>query len=350
MSKLETNLPMLYGAVLTGLFDRRSDETLTLTKSPPLGTPVHERKNKGTLELSIPPSPETPSSVTTTESVTLYDHNVVPLTRNSIVSTAPSSVVPSTEHYTSAPIPHAAMSMFSTKPTPPHLALPGSLVTKNLSVTDQNVTINNTPPPKSPGGSKLGSFFGWGNTSPTSTTSNSSPVSPNVSPKKSSPAKATSSSARSIPPGIDTQRANASVYDYFGDAYLAPPSTTPATTVVQVEEMENELKTISAELATSIRREMELEDLVDRLQSEAANSQVQGRRTSDYFSDSGTSSVRYNGESDSKAEELDRLQRKTEREKAQIRLELQEKVQDERSRRKILEVQIRTLEERASQV
>lgn len=129
-----------------------------------------------------------------------------------------------------------------------------------------------------------------------------------------------------------------------------PPPITPATTVVHVEEMEDELKTISAELATSIRREMELEDLVERLQSEAVNNQGQGRRTSDYFSDSGTSSVRYAGEADSKADELDRLQRRTEREKAQIRLELQEKVQDERTRRKVLEVQIRSLEEKASQV
>jgi hypothetical protein len=114
--------------------------------------------------------------------------------------------------------------------------------------------------------------------------------------------------------------------------------------------MEDELKTISAELATSIRREMELEDLVERLQSEASNPQGSGRRTSDYFSDSGTSSVRYAGESDSKSEELDRLQRKTQRETAQVRLELNEKVQEERSRRKVLESHIRVLEEKASHV
>jgi chromosome segregation ATPase len=114
--------------------------------------------------------------------------------------------------------------------------------------------------------------------------------------------------------------------------------------------MEDELKLISAELATSIRREMELEDLVDRLQSEAANPQGPGKRTSDYFSDSGTSSVKYGGETDVRSEELDRMQRRTEREKAQIRLELTDKVQEERSRRKVLESQIRSLEERASQV
>ena len=71
------------------------------------------------------------------------------------------------------------------------------------------------------------------------------------------------------------------------------------TTPLQVEEMESELKDISAELAASIRREMDLEDLVDRLQLEAQNPSGNGKRTSDYFSDSGTSSVRY-GEPDAK--------------------------------------------------
>jgi DNA repair exonuclease SbcCD ATPase subunit len=114
--------------------------------------------------------------------------------------------------------------------------------------------------------------------------------------------------------------------------------------------MEKELKEISSELAASIRREMDLEDLVERLQSEAAqNPSNAGKRTSDYFSDSGTSSVRY-GEPDLKAEELERAIRKTEQEKAQIRVELSAKVQDERTRRKQLETQIRSLEEKASQV
>ena len=112
--------------------------------------------------------------------------------------------------------------------------------------------------------------------------------------------------------------------------------------------MEKELKDISAELASSIRREMDLEDLVDRLQAEA-NVTQSGRRTSDYFSDSGTSSVKY-GESDSKQDELDRAIRKTEQDKAQMRLELTNKVQEERTRRKQLESQIRTLEEKASHV
>ncbi len=115
--------------------------------------------------------------------------------------------------------------------------------------------------------------------------------------------------------------------------------------------MEKELKEISSELASSIRREMDLEDLVERLQAEAQNpSPSPGKRTSDYFSYSGTSSVRYGGDSDSKQDELERMIRKTEQEKAQMRLELSSKVQDERTRRKHLEAQIRNLEEKASQV
>jgi hypothetical protein len=112
--------------------------------------------------------------------------------------------------------------------------------------------------------------------------------------------------------------------------------------------MERELTEISAELAASIRREMDLEDLVERLQAEVNHSGA-GKRTSDYFSDSGTSSVKY-GDSESKAEELERAIRKTEQEKALMRIELSGKVQDEKLRRKQLESQIRTLEEKASQV
>lgn len=113
--------------------------------------------------------------------------------------------------------------------------------------------------------------------------------------------------------------------------------------------METELKDISAELAASIRREMDLEDLVERLQLEALNPSGNGKRTSDYFSDSGTSSVRY-GEPDSKTEELDRMLRKTEQDKAQMKLELTDKIQEERQRRKFFENQVRKLEDKASQV
>lgn len=113
--------------------------------------------------------------------------------------------------------------------------------------------------------------------------------------------------------------------------------------------MEDELKAIGAELAASIRREMDLEDLVDRLQSEISNPQAPSKRTSDYFSDSGVSSAKFS-EYDQNKEEVEKIQRRAEQEKASITLELTNKVQEERSRRKVLDQQIRELSERASQV
>lgn len=147
-----------------------------------------------------------------------------------------------------------------------------------------------------------------------------------------------------MPKSIDIPKAN----EYFSDASLSIPPVAPATSI-QVEEMEEELKEISAELASSIRREMDLEDLVERLQADAASSLSSPQRTSDYYSDSGYSSS-YRGDTDPKQEQLERLRRKAEQEKSQVTLELTAKVQDERERRKVLEKQIRALEEKASQV
>lgn len=113
--------------------------------------------------------------------------------------------------------------------------------------------------------------------------------------------------------------------------------------------MEDELKAISAELASSIRREMDLEDIVDRLQSEINNPHAPGKRTSDYYSDSGISSAKFS-EFDQTREEVERIQRKSEQEKAQLRLELTTKLQDERDKRRELDAQIRELSEKASQI
>lgn len=112
--------------------------------------------------------------------------------------------------------------------------------------------------------------------------------------------------------------------------------------------MEDELKAISAELASSIRREMDLEDLVDRLQTEINNPQGPGKRSSDYFSDSGYSTAKFS-EFDQSKEEISHIQRKAEQEKAQLRLELTNKLQEERGRRNALDQQIKELAEKASQ-
>ncbi|KAL5345044.1 hypothetical protein ACLOAV_009997 [Pseudogymnoascus australis] len=114
--------------------------------------------------------------------------------------------------------------------------------------------------------------------------------------------------------------------------------------------MEDRLKTISAELATSIRREMELEDLVEQLQTEVNNCRGQDNRTSDYFSDSGTSTLMNGGDTNSTTEDIERLQRQTDREKAQIGLDCQEKVQEQIARRSRREETIRRLEEKVPHV
>jgi chromosome segregation ATPase len=113
--------------------------------------------------------------------------------------------------------------------------------------------------------------------------------------------------------------------------------------------MEDELKAISVELASSIRREIDLEDLVDRLQEQINNPQGPGKRSSDYYSDSGYSSAKMS-EAEPSREEVEKIQRRSEQEKASIRLELTNKLQDERGRRKVLDHQIKELAEKASQV
>ncbi|KAF7951588.1 hypothetical protein EAE96_006892 [Botrytis aclada] len=257
----------------------------------------------------------------------------------------------------------ATMSIFSSKATPPHNIIPNAPARSYTHEShDSTSTIQK---PKSPG--KLGSFFSsWGGAvSPSSSTttfsedkadySPNSPIpSSNASPHKLSEFEDSYSkthNTKAPPAAIDIPKANADAAHYFENAYLQIPIATPSPPPLIVEEMERELKEISQELASSIRREMDLEDLVDRLQLEAQNSGTNSsKRTSDYFSDSGTSVIPRYGEPDPKQDELDRIQRKTEQEKASIKLELTDKLQDERAIRKQLETQIRSLEERAAQV
>lgn len=250
----------------------------------------------------------------------------------------------------------STMSIFSSKATPPHNLGSPNTITRTFSHDsyDSNTTVQKAP--KSPGASKLGAFFGWGgSTSPPSTSTSFS----DISPIPASPApldtsrqgpNASRPTAKQLPTALDIPKANADIGSYYGSAHLQVPLATP-TTPIQVEEMERELRDISAELAASIRREMDLEDLVERLQAEAQNPPNNAtRRTSDYFSDAGTSSVRYGGDSEQKQEELERMVRRTEQEKATMRMELTDKIQDERQRRKQFEQQVRQLEEKASQV
>jgi hypothetical protein len=313
---------------------------------------VHQTETIPTTTISIPVDETFAIDDTSpTESTLTVSHERL-TSESALTDNTSNSPVTSYEEF---PLPpdhtsSGTMSLFSSKGAAPSLTLPNKGLSRKDSYDSTSTSNTNKPLPKSPNTSKLGSFFGWGgNTSPASSTTtfsedkNYSPLPSPTSPRKPFPK---SLASRIIPSGIDIPRANADE-SYFEDAFLQATPETPS----HVGEMEEELRTISSELATSIRREMELEDLVERLQSEASNPQGPNKRTSDYFSDSGTSSVnKYSGETDARTDELDRLQRKTEREKAQIRLDLTAKVQDERDRRKQLEKQIRRLEEKASQV
>ncbi|EWY94006.1 hypothetical protein FOYG_06920 [Fusarium oxysporum NRRL 32931] len=217
--------------------------------------------------------------------------------------------------------------MFVPKPTPPHLKL--DKVTIDVANYDtspdepnspsgQGTPQLNKPLPKSPSqNSPFASLFHWAAPSPSPSATEFSSTSSPISPSKR------------------------------GVANDTPYSTSP--TYAQIDEMEDELKAISAELASSIRREMDLEDLVDRLQEQVNNPQAPGKRSSDYYSDSGYSSAKMS-EAEPSREEIEKVQRRAEQEKASIRLELTNKLQDERGKRKALDHQIKELAEKASQI
>ncbi|RGP79724.1 intracellular transport [Fusarium longipes] len=245
--------------------------------------------------------------------------------------------------------------MFVPKPAPPHLKL--DKVTIDVANYDsspddphspsgQNTPSPqlNKPLPKSPGqNSPFASLFNWAAPSPSpSATEFSSAYSP-ISPSKYGAANDTVSNPQSV-----IQEDAASVTDIltYRNSYS---SVLQSPAYAQIDEMEDELKAISAELASSIRREMDLEDLVDRLQEQINNPQAPGKRSSDYYSDSGYSSAKLS-EAEPSREELEKIQRRSEQEKASIRLELTNKLQDERGRRKELDQQIKELAEKASQV
>lgn len=243
------------------------------------------------------------------------------------------------------------------KTTPPQLNLQPEDTAFHPTHDNRDIKTPNTdkPLPKSPGSSKLGTFFGWAS-SPSNTEISDKGFSPLPSPFNYS--KAVSVTDASPVTTIGPQSLLDAPKALFGDSssreycesYLATPPTATISPAHQIEEMEDELKAISAELAASIRREMDLEDLVDRLQLERDNpTTTANKRTSDYFSDSGYSTAKLS-EYDQSREEIEKIQRRSEQEKAQIRLELTNKLQDERSRRQQLDEQIKGLSERASQI
>jgi chromosome segregation ATPase len=204
-------------------------------------------------------------------------------------------------------------------------------------------SFNNQNRPRSPGVA-LQNFFGWNKANGDDTSSNGSP---SVSPQHGSPRKGGEPFLRhasTLPSTLDIPKANAFSFGSFG---LLPQLPTPPATNSQVNDLERELKELSSELANSIRREMELEDEIERLKSvtsEQHPSADSPRRTSDYFSDSGASSSRY-GDTEARAEEMEKVKRKAELEKAQMKLEMSEKMAEVLKKRRLAEDRIQLLEE-----
>lgn len=240
--------------------------------------------------------------------------------------------------------------LLAPKPVPPHLRLQqvgpsgSQLKQSNSESTPPRSPRLSKPLPKSPSqASPFASLFAWSNPSPSVT--DFSVQSP-LSPTRKDSADDTLRANQTWPAASKANAAATNTINYC-ESYLSTPPPSQALSSVQVEEMEEELKAISTELAASIRREMDLEDLVDRLQDQAANSQASGKRTSDYFSDSGYSSAKLSDHEQSR-EEVYKIQRRAEQEKASICLELTNKLQGERFKRKALDQQIKQLAEKAS--
>ncbi|KAL2872037.1 uncharacterized protein BJX67DRAFT_96873 [Aspergillus lucknowensis] len=213
--------------------------------------------------------------------------------------------------------------------------------------------VNDPRQPKTPG-SKISSFFGWRaatTTSPGAESSSTEISDSGRSPMPSPMPPSLPSTSFSITPSTSipfdpSARPNGNYPVRNGS--LSSASVLESGPSALVAELENELREISSELAGSIRREMELEDLVERLQSEMP-SDTPNRRTSDYFSDSGTSSIRYAYESGGRVEDIEKYKRVAEQERAQLKVELGQKVQEERSRRAASESHVQLLESQIAQ-
>ncbi len=219
----------------------------------------------------------------------------------------------------------------------------------NRSVSNRETDI---PQPRTPG-NKITQFFNWkataspdGDSSSTEDSDNGLSLPP--SPLAVSP-QTSRYSARSIPHPLDTYKTDAEASR--GSGFTSPllhPSMADHESSTKVGLLEGELREISCELAGSIKREMDLEDLVERLQSEASGTSDE-TRTSDYYSDSSTSSARFASLDGSlKIEDFERLKRESEQERARLKVNISQKWQEECARRKVLESHIQALESQVS--
>ncbi|KAJ5098815.1 hypothetical protein N7532_005816 [Penicillium argentinense] len=221
----------------------------------------------------------------------------------------------------------------------------------HIDIDQRSMSMGHHDPrqPKTPG-NKISSFFSW--------KSNNNHNSGNIatSPGGESSSTEISDTGRSSMPSPMPPLANVPIKPsspYDSKSGFGPPQRTPSLGTASAHDhmiaskfsdLENELREISSELAGSIRREMELEDLIERLQMEGPDA---NRRTSDYFSDSGTSSVRY---APDRAEDIEKIKRAAEQERAQLKVELSQKLQEERMQRTASESHVQILENQVQQL
>jgi len=248
----------------------------------------------------------------------------------------------------------------SRSPTPvPYLQTPDMAVLQHgglpRSISDNSLGSNSSPSKrtKSPT-SKFSSFFGWKSSSPKpegidspTTTFSEHSVSPS-SPffGKRVPLDRSASAPRLTPYSIDVDKANAP-QTYFENPITPFTARSSAShSNVQYDDLERELKDVSAELAGSIRREMELEDELDRCKIDVpvGPGEMITRRTSDYFSDSGASTKYPIIDFEGKLEELEKTKRRLEQERAQIKADYSVKLADELRKRREMEMQVVQLE------
>jgi len=248
------------------------------------------------------------------------------------------------------------MPLYTSEQHQPNLRLKLDGVTEDFiddlyETEDDRVEEVQPAKPKSPAAG-FTSFFGWNATkqtgpdSPTTTFSES--LSPSASPRYP---KQSNMPAKTKPMmGLDIPTANSFAQPSYFNIPGTPLLSSSPQMNAHVEELERELREVSSELAASIRREMELEDEVERWKAENSSAMsVDNRRTSDYYSDSGTSSVRFPiGDAESKLEEVEQLRRKAEQERAQLKVHMAERLQDELRRRRDLEEQVQQLEDKVS--
>ncbi|KAK4540559.1 hypothetical protein LTR36_009089 [Oleoguttula mirabilis] len=338
--------------------------------SPPLTADLLGREEERSLyAFTSPPHDRTTSISSRLAGVDRTSSIYTPSRRSSIpvharyahertISHAPKQSVSSIDFsdYSSSPVKSGKRS--SMHQQAPSMTLQFDGVQRTLS--DESLTSDSSrrrdQRPKSPGG--LGAFFGWksssqqsGTESPTTTFSDRS-LSPLPSPRiqkleQAVPMDGSTSTARLTPQGLDIHKANSRSSDYFDNPDTPILLGSPETNA-HVRELEKELAQVSTELAGSIRREMDLEDELEYIRAEIPtipHSEL-NRRSSDYFSDSGASSVRYPvSDPDAKLEQLEQKLRKVEQEKASIAVDMASRLQTELGRRRDLEQVVHNLEE-----